>query len=115
MKTFSIFQMKRVPSTRYMRFESYNDAVEMNGGKLLTEDLYDLVYTAPIENVESADVMLNEIFVKFNIARPQDFKGHSLSMSDVIALDIDGTVSYYYVDSIGFKKMDAFEGGAGRD
>ncbi len=36
-------------------------------------------------------------------------------MSDVIALDIDGTVSYYYVDSIGFKKLDTFEGGAGRD
>ena len=115
MKTFSIFQMKRVPSTRYMRFEPYDKAVEANGGKPLTEELYDLVYTAPIENVESVDVMLNKIFIKLNIARPQDFKGYSLSMSDVIALDIDRTVSYYYVDTIGFKKLDAFEGEAGRD
>jgi len=44
----------------------------------------------------------------FNLSRPQDFEGHSLSVSDVIALKRNGEVSVHYVDSIGFKDLQGF-------
>ena len=44
----------------------------------------------------------------FNLSRPQDFEGHSLSVSDVIALKRNGEVSVHYVDSIGFKELPGF-------
>ena len=44
----------------------------------------------------------------FNLSRPQDFEGHSLSVSDVIALKRNGEISVHYVDSIGFKELPGF-------
>ena len=44
----------------------------------------------------------------FNLSRPQDFEGHSLSVSDVIAIKRNGEVSVHYVDSIGFKELPGF-------
>jgi DNA repair protein RadC len=43
-----------------------------------------------------------------NINHPADFKGHSLSVSDIIALKVNGSVSSYYVDSFGFKEQPHF-------
>ena len=48
------------------------------------------------------------IYQKFNCARPTDYHGHSLSVSDVIALKRNGEVSVHYVDSIGFKELPGF-------
>ena len=48
------------------------------------------------------------LFQMFNLSRPQDFEGHSLSVSDVIALKRNGEVSVHYVDSIGFKELPGF-------
>ena len=52
--------------------------------------------------------ILEELFQTFNLSRPQDFEGHSLSVSDVIALKRNGEVSVHYVDSIGFKDLQGF-------
>lgn len=52
--------------------------------------------------------ILEELFQVFNLSRPQDFEGHSLSVSDVIALKRNGEVSVHYVDSIGFKDLQGF-------
>ena len=52
--------------------------------------------------------ILEELFQMFNLSRPQDFEGHSLSVSDVIALKRNGKVSVHYVDSIGFKELPGF-------
>ena len=52
--------------------------------------------------------VLEELFQVFNLSRPQDFEGHSLSVSDVIALKRNGEVSVHYVDSIGFKDLQGF-------
>ena len=52
--------------------------------------------------------LLEELFQVFNRSRPQDFEGHSLSVSDVIALKRSGEVSVHYVDSIGFKELSGF-------
>ena len=48
------------------------------------------------------------MFTKFNIDRPEDFKGHSLSVSDIVALRQNGVVSCHYVDSIGFQELPGF-------
>ena len=52
--------------------------------------------------------VLEELFQVFSLSRPQDFEGHSLSVSDVIALKRNGEVSVHYVDSIGFKDLPGF-------
>ena len=52
--------------------------------------------------------ILEELFQVFNLSSPQDFEGHSLSVSDVIALKRNGEVSVPYVDSIGFKELPGF-------
>jgi hypothetical protein len=52
---------------------------------------------------------LENLFYKFNMERPEDFKGHSLSVSDVIVIRERGKSTAYYVDSLGFKQLDRFE------
>lgn len=54
------------------------------------------------------EAMLESLFSRFNMERPQDFRGHSLSVSDVIALKLDGQVTCYYTDSFGFEKLPDF-------
>lgn len=52
--------------------------------------------------------LLEQLYQKFNFARPMDYHGHSLSVSDVIMLNQDGKISAHYVDSIGFKELPGF-------
>ena len=52
--------------------------------------------------------LLEQLYQKFNCARPTDYHGHSLSVSDVIMLNQDGKISAHYVDSIGFKELPGF-------
>ena len=54
------------------------------------------------------EAMLENLFSRFNMERPQDFCGHSLSVSDVIALKLNGQVTCYYTDSFGFEKLPDF-------
>lgn len=54
---------------------------------------------------------LEDIYTRFNIDHPEDFKGHSLSVSDVVVLHEKGSDTAYYVDSIGFKEVPDFLGG----
>lgn len=56
--------------------------------------------------------ILNRLFTRFNIDHPLDFTGHSLSVSDIIAIERNGDIRWYYVDSIGFKELDKFLDGA---
>lgn len=56
----------------------------------------------------SQDAMLEGLYTKFNLDHPEDFRGHSLSVSDIVALKTDSVVSYHYVDSIGFKELHGF-------
>ena len=52
--------------------------------------------------------LLEQLYQKFNCARPTDYHGHSLSVSDVIVLNQNGKISAHYVDSIGFKELPGF-------
>ena len=47
-------------------------------------------------------------YAKFNVSRPDDFTGHSLSVSDIVAIRQNGVVSCHYVDSIGFQELPGF-------
>ena len=57
---------------------------------------------------EDVDRQLEDLYVKFNIDHPNDFRGHSMSVSDIVALKIAGEVSFHYVDSVGFQKLENF-------
>lgn len=73
-----------------------------NGEPIKMSD-YKLVYEYKHKsNVKVATSVLDEVYEAFNVSKPDDFKGHSISISDIIVLN--GTP--YYVDRIGFKKID---------
>ena len=80
-------------------------------GKTPDPEHYEVTYYADLpamwQDVPNNEV-LEELFQMFNLSRPQDFRGHSLSVSDVIALKRNGEVSVHYVDSIGFKDLQGF-------
>ena len=69
---------------------------------------YDILYTGPIVCTQNQSATLETLFEIFNINRPGDFTGHSLSVSDIIALKQDGVVSYHYCDSVGFQELPSF-------
>lgn len=104
---FAIYQLKAGEEYRDLRFERY-DTLEQQG---LTPDRanYDLAYTAPLAVRGEVFDRLNAIYDTFNNNRPADFTGHSASVSDIIALKQDGTVSYHYIDAWGFKELPNFQ------
>ena len=69
---------------------------------------YDILYTGPIVCAQNQSATLENLFEMFNINRPGDFTGHSLSVSDIIALKQDGVVSYHYCDNVGFQELPGF-------
>ena len=100
--TFSIYQLKRGDETRDFRFEPY-DRLQA-AGLAVDPANYDLIYTAPL----APDMSLDDIFTRFNIDHPADFKGHSLSVSDVVVLHQAGQDTAHYVDSIGYQQVPEF-------
>lgn len=104
---FSIYQLKSGDEYHYERFMSY----DMNKVKNLSIKDYDCVYTGSLNDIKGVALAdkLEQIFDKFNLDIPDDFKGHSLSVSDVISVG----KTAYYVDDIGFTQMpDFFKGEA---
>lgn len=99
--SYEIWQLKDMPENKALLFSDYAYASLFR----LTESRYDKVYEA---QAGEDDHTLDGIFCKFNINRPEDFKGHSLSASDVVVLNVDGTKTAWYVDRIGFKEVPGF-------
>lgn len=104
----AIYQIKRSPENRDISFIDFDNLEKM--GKTVDRNNYDLVYICKVNftGIRSMPAFLESVFEKFNIYRPKDFKGHSLSVSDVVAVKKDGQVSAYFVDSIGFKELPQF-------
>lgn len=100
--TFTIYQLKRGNETRDFRFEPYDRLTA--AGLAVDPANYDLIYTAPL----APDMTLEQIYERFNIDHPADFKGHSLSVSDVVVLHQDGQDAAHYVDSIGYRQVPEF-------
>lgn len=79
------------------------DFVENMGLSVDGQD-YRIVYIGTLDQTETLDTL----FQKFNIDKPEDFEGHSLSTSDVIIIKRNGEMKAYYVDSVGFKELPEF-------
>ena len=100
--TFSIYQIKGGDETRDFRFEPY-DRLQATGN-VVDKANYELVYSAPL----ALGTSLEDIYTRFNIDHPKDFKGHSLSVSDVVVLHQNGQDTAHYVDSFGYKEVPEF-------
>ncbi|EOS22378.1 hypothetical protein C804_05784 [Lachnospiraceae bacterium A4] len=100
--TFSIYQLKRGDETRDYRFEPY-DRLQAAGLSVEAAN-YDLIYTAEL----APGTSLEDIYTRFNIDHPKDFKGHSLSVSDIVVLHQNGENMAHYVDSFGYKEVPEF-------
>ena len=70
---------------------------------------YEAIYTREVYPDDDTGRILENFFYIFNDERPGDFMGHSLSVSDIVALKQDGKVSYHYCDSMGFQELPAFQ------
>lgn len=104
--TYAIMQLREGEETRPRRFISY-EALQRSGNQPEI-DRYELVYVAPLLPYKDQNTMLEMLYEKFNIAHPADFHGHSLSVSDIVAIRTNGQISCHYVDSIGFKELPEF-------
>ena len=102
---YAILQLRRSEDTVYERFSSMRELERM--GLEPDIDHYEVVYTAPLLPYKDQNTMLEELYAKFNVSRPDDFTGHSLSVSDIVALRQNGVVSCHYVDSITEKLYEA--------
>ena len=100
--TFFIYQLKQGDETRDFRFEPY-DRLQA-AGNTVDKANYELVYSAEL----TPGTSLEDIYTRFNIDHPKDFKGHSLSVSDVVVLHQDGQDTAHYVDSFGYKSVPEF-------
>jgi len=93
-KRFEIWQLRR-DADRSLKFEGYDSIT--SEGKTVDSSNYDHIYTCE----RPKETTLNDIFMEFNIYIPEDFKGHSLSVSDVI---VEGEKAFY-VDTFGFRPL----------
>ena len=100
--SFSIYQLKGGNETLDYRFEPL-DSIHRNGLSVKPEN-YELVYTAPL----TAKDDLESIYTRFNVDRPADFTGHSLSVSDIVVLHQDGKDTAHYCDRTGFSEVPEF-------
>lgn len=104
--TYAIYQLKRDDSTTDIRFMN-SDYLKSKGIEPQYEN-YELIYTGALAGDGSQMEKLENLYRIFNIEHPQDFTGHSLSISDIVALKQAGVVSYHYVDSVGYKELHNF-------
>ena len=104
--TYAIYQLKRNEATADLTFMDY--AYLEKKGMEPQRDNYELVYTGALTSEGSQIEKLEDLYRTFNIDHPQDFTGHSLSKSDIVALKEAGVVSCHYVDSIGYKELPTF-------
>ena len=105
--TYAIYQLKDDDETRDYRFEGLERL--QTSGLSVEHEHYELVYTAPLADFnENKAAALEHLYEQFNLNHPADFKGHSMSVSDIVALKVGGTVSSHYVDSIGFTELPQF-------
>ena len=104
--SYAVLQLKRIDETEQFRFMPYWHIQKLE--EQPTIDRYEVVYNGPIEQSACAAEQLEGLYTKFNIDHPEDFRGHSMSVSDIVALKVAGEVSCYYVDAFGFVELQDF-------
>lgn len=100
--TFTIYQLKDGDGMRDYHFEPY-DRLQAAGLSVEAAN-YNLIYTAEL----TPGTSLEDIYTRFNIDHPKDFRGHSLSVSDIVVLHQNGENTAHYVDSFGYKEVPEF-------
>ena len=102
---YCIYQLKRKDETAELLFMSSNYLKEHNLD--ISYENYDAVYAGRLSAADNLTT-LDDLYMKFNTDHPQDFTGHSLSVSDIVAIRQNSVVSCHYVDSIGFADVPVF-------
>lgn len=103
---YAILQLKAGDETRDREFMPYSYL--QRKGMEPEIDHYEVVYASALPAHHNQTELLEGLYQKFNIDHPSDFTGHSLSVSDIVALRVNGVVSSHYVDSFGFKELPEF-------
>ena len=103
---FLIYQIRRGGELDAYRFMNYDYL--QSKGITPEHDGYDAIYTGGLADYGDNKTNLDMIYQRFNVDHPADFKGHSLSVSDIVALKQNGVVSCHYVDPIGFWELPNF-------
>ena len=104
--SFAIYQLRDSEDTAQLRFMNADYLAQK--GLSIEKENYAAFYAGTLSHRGDTQDRLNELYETFNIRRPEDFRGHSLSVSDIVALKQDGVVSCHYVDSWGFKELPGF-------
>ena len=105
--SYIIYQLKYEQETAKLLFQPVRKLQE--AGIQVERRNYDAVYTGSLPSGwKRRSECLNRLYSEFNINHPSDFQGHSMSVSDVVGLKINGKITTHYVDSIGFQKLDSF-------
>ena len=100
--SYAIYQLKDDDSLRYIRFEGL-DRLQAEGNKV-DPDNYNLVYEAELKPGTSLD----DLYYQFNMQHPEDFRGHSMSVSDIVVLHQGDEDKAFYVDRFGFTEVPEF-------
>ena len=105
---FAIYQLRHHESTHDYRFMAMSQL--QAAGLTVERTNYEMVYAGALHQTTGKAVpeLLNDIFYRFNMERPDDFYGHSLSVSDIVALKVDGIVTAHYVDRYGWQELHGF-------
>ena len=103
---YAIYQLKSGDKYRDYSFEGLKSLE--NRGLSVERDNYNIVYSDKFTGFASTRERLEELWERFNIDHPDNFKGHSLSVSDIIAIKHNGIVTYHYCDSFDFVKLTKF-------
>ena len=104
--SFAIYQLRDNDDTARLHYMN-SEYLEKKGLSVQKEN-YAAVYAGNLDRRGDTQDKLNGLYETFNIRRPEDFRGHSLSVSDIVALKQNGVVSCHYVDSWGFKELPDF-------
>ncbi len=105
--TFGIYQVNNEPENRDLRFATLKSLEEK--GLTVNHSAYDLIFTAETNaDGRTKEQILEDIYDQFNIEHPKDFKGHSLSVSDIVVLEGGDGQTVHYCDNIGFREIEGF-------
>lgn len=111
---YGIYQLKHNPELDHLRFEGTESLKRMGITKdnfdAIKPENYELIYVGELSELkeETQGATLEAIYEKFNIDHPEDYKGHSLSVSDIVVLHQNGENSAHFVDSFGFTGLSDF-------
>lgn len=103
-RTVTVYQLNDTPEAEQMRFMRLEYIQKSNLSLSIDIGKYNEIYTCPMKEGES----LEDVFARFNVDCPADFKGHSLNVSDVVSIRENGKDTAYFIDCFGFKEIPDF-------